>query len=67
MQPRNMFSVKFGGSQTQGTNEMDGNSLDPNQQYVNYQIDPNCRKDLPENYMADGTQFTMGVNSQQEL
>jgi hypothetical protein len=71
MQPRNMFSVKFGGSQSQNTmNEMDNHSQDPNSQepnyYLNYQMDPNCRRDLPDNPMVPGAHFTIGAQGPQE-
>ena len=72
MQPRNMFSVKFGGSATQNTMD-DMASQDPNP-YVNYHVDPsqqdpNCRRELPENpnYAAPGGLYTMGAGSQQEI
>lgn len=64
MQPRNMFSVKFGASQTQNTtHEVEGSPG----QYGGYQVDPNCRRDLPANYMADGGAYTMGIAGQQEM
>lgn len=66
MQPRNMFSVKFGASQTNTMGDMDAASQDPSQ-YMGYQMDPNCRKDLPDNGMPDGGQYTMGATSQQDM
>ena len=61
-----MFSVKFGASQTNTMGDMDAASQDPSQN-MGYQMDPTCRKYLPENEMADGGQYTMGATSQQEV
>lgn len=46
-------------------NEMENNSQDPNY-YMNYQMDPNCRKELPDNPMMPGAQFTIGAHGMQD-
>ena len=71
-QPKNMFSVKMGpNSSVNADTYTMGDQMSHDQngaQYYNVNaMDPMCRKDLPPNYQLQNGQFTVGMQSMDQI